>query len=95
MVICHCVKYTSLCSQGVIDLVLDCIDRLHQHSSHFSEAAQSDTEEEWKIILDCFYDLLGETCIIYHHLHTDFLCATLKPQHHFPLTRLPEFCIFI
>lgn len=60
---CNCVKCTSLFSQGVIDLVLDCIDRLHQHSSHFSEGTQSDTEEEWKIILNCFYDLLGETCI--------------------------------
>ncbi|TKS85783.1 Ryanodine receptor 2 [Collichthys lucidus] len=38
----------------------DCIDRLHQCSaSHFAEAAQSDTGEEWEIILNCFYELLG------------------------------------
>ncbi|KAE8280778.1 Ryanodine receptor 2 [Larimichthys crocea] len=46
--------------EGVIDLVLDCIDRLHQCSaSHFAEAAQSDTGEEWEIILNCFYELLA------------------------------------
>lgn len=55
-------RHTSFSSQGVIDLVLDCIDRLHQCSaSHFAEAAQSDTGEEWEIILNCFYELLGET----------------------------------
>lgn len=48
--------------QGVIDLVLDCIDRLHQFTSasHFAEAVQSDTGEEWETILNRFYELLGE-----------------------------------
>uniref|UniRef100_A0A671YWR5 Ryanodine receptor 2 n=1 Tax=Sparus aurata TaxID=8175 RepID=A0A671YWR5_SPAAU len=47
--------------EGVIDLVLDCIDRLHQFSSasHFAEAVQSDTGEEWETILNRFYKLLA------------------------------------
>ncbi|XP_071766090.2 ryanodine receptor 2-like [Centroberyx gerrardi] len=47
--------------EGVIGLVLDCIDRLHQYSraSHFAEAAQSDTGEEWENILNSFYELLA------------------------------------
>ena len=55
-------KYTSFSSQGVIDLVLDCVDHLHQYSSasHFAEAAHSDTGEEWETILNRFYELLGE-----------------------------------
>ncbi|XP_028278418.1 ryanodine receptor 2 [Parambassis ranga] len=44
--------------EGVIDLILDCIDRLHQYSSgsHFTE---SDTGEEWEAILNNFYELLA------------------------------------
>lgn len=55
-------KYTPFSSQGVIDLVLDCIDHVHQYSSasHFAEAAQSETGEEWETILNCLYELLGE-----------------------------------
>ncbi|KAK5854224.1 hypothetical protein PBY51_015313 [Eleginops maclovinus] len=47
--------------EGVIDLVLDCIDRLHQYSggSHFAEVAQSDKGEEWETILNRFYELLA------------------------------------
>ncbi|XP_051816036.1 ryanodine receptor 2 [Acanthochromis polyacanthus] len=47
--------------EGVIDLVLDCIDRLHQSSSpsHFAEAPQSDTGEKWETILNHFYELLA------------------------------------
>ncbi|XP_040906318.1 ryanodine receptor 2 [Toxotes jaculatrix] len=47
--------------EGVIDLVLDCIDHLHQYSnaSHFAEAAQSETGEEWETILNSFYELLA------------------------------------
>ncbi|KAM9345211.1 ryanodine receptor 2-like [Symphorus nematophorus] len=47
--------------EGVIDLVLDCIDRLHQYNSasHFAEATQSDTAEEWETILNRFYELLA------------------------------------
>ncbi|XP_065815894.1 ryanodine receptor 2 [Labrus bergylta] len=47
--------------EGVLDLVLDCIDRLHQYStaSHFTEAAQIDTGREWETILNRFYELLA------------------------------------
>ncbi|KAG7228617.1 hypothetical protein INR49_013303 [Caranx melampygus] len=47
--------------EGVIDLVLDCIDRLHQcHSaSCFAEAAQRETGEEWETTLNRFYELLA------------------------------------
>ncbi|XP_067466542.1 ryanodine receptor 2 isoform X2 [Thunnus thynnus] len=47
--------------EGVIDLVLDCIDRLQQYSSasQFAEAAQGDTGEEWETILNRFYELLA------------------------------------
>lgn len=42
--------------QGVIDLVLDCIDHLHQHIG----ASQWDSEEEVETSLNGFYKLLGE-----------------------------------
>uniref|UniRef100_A0A665VDB3 Ryanodine receptor 2b (cardiac) n=1 Tax=Echeneis naucrates TaxID=173247 RepID=A0A665VDB3_ECHNA len=46
--------------EGVIDLVLDCIDRLHQlRASHFAVVAQSETGEEWETILSHFYELLA------------------------------------
>ncbi|XP_041866038.1 ryanodine receptor 2 isoform X2 [Melanotaenia boesemani] len=47
--------------EGVIDLVLDCIDQLHQYSntSHFAETAQSDTGEGWEAIVNHFYILLA------------------------------------
>ncbi|XP_029031557.1 ryanodine receptor 2 isoform X4 [Betta splendens] len=47
--------------EGVIDLVLDCIDRLHQYSnaSHVPEVAQSEMGEEWETILNLLYELLA------------------------------------
>nr|XP_043902413.1 ryanodine receptor 2-like [Solea senegalensis] len=47
--------------EGVIVLVLDCIDRLHQYSSssHFAEAVQCEKGEEWETILSRFYELLA------------------------------------
>ncbi|XP_061692591.1 ryanodine receptor 2 [Syngnathoides biaculeatus] len=47
--------------EGVIELVLECIDRLHQssHASHHAEAAVNDVEEKWENILGLFYELLG------------------------------------
>ncbi|XP_061600533.1 ryanodine receptor 2 isoform X1 [Cololabis saira] len=47
--------------EGVIDLVLDCIDHLHQNSdaSHFADTAQSDSDEKWEFILSSFYELLA------------------------------------
>lgn len=59
----HCRMFVALLNgsslQGVIDLVLDCIDHLHQHVG----AAQRDSEEEWEeweSSLHGFYQLLGE-----------------------------------
>ncbi|XP_062257090.1 ryanodine receptor 2 [Platichthys flesus] len=47
--------------EGVIALVLDCIDRLHQYSSasDFAESAQGEMGEEWETILNRFYELLA------------------------------------
>ncbi len=78
-------KYTIFSSQGVIDLVLDCIDRLHQYISvsHFAEGAQSDTEE-WETILNRFYELLGEnwqTSSDNRWLNITFSFSILTRQH--------------
>lgn len=50
--------------QGVIDLVLDCIDHLHQHigSCQCAEAAQ-----DWETSLGGFYKLLGEISCTFAH----------------------------
>uniref|UniRef100_A0A3B4UXI4 Ryanodine receptor 2-like n=1 Tax=Seriola dumerili TaxID=41447 RepID=A0A3B4UXI4_SERDU len=47
--------------EGVIDLVLDCVDRLHQYSSasRFAEATHNETGEEWETTLNRFYELLA------------------------------------
>lgn len=44
-----------------MDLVLECIDNLHQYSSasHFVEAA-SEGGGGWEVVLNCFYELLGK-----------------------------------
>lgn len=66
----HCIMFVTVLNdssfQGVIDLVLDCIDHLHQHisTSQCAEAAQRDSEEEWETSLSLFYKLLGEiSCV--------------------------------
>lgn len=66
----HCKTFVALLNgasfQGVMDLVLDCIDHLHQHmgTSRCAEAAQRDSEEEWESSLRGFYKLLGEiSCV--------------------------------
>ncbi|TNN69664.1 Ryanodine receptor 2 [Liparis tanakae] len=46
--------------KGVIDLVLDCIDRLHQYSS----VSQSDRGDEWVHILNNLYELLGRDLLL-------------------------------
>uniref|UniRef100_A0A8B9KBW8 Ryanodine receptor 2 n=1 Tax=Astyanax mexicanus TaxID=7994 RepID=A0A8B9KBW8_ASTMX len=51
--------------EGMINLVLECIDRLHVYSSaaHFAEVAGREAGESWKSILNSLYELLGErTC---------------------------------
>lgn len=69
----HCETFVTVLNdslfQGVIDLVLVCIDHLHQHigTSQCAEAAQKDSEEEWESCLDGFYKLLGEiSCVTAH-----------------------------
>uniref|UniRef100_A0A673K9V6 Ryanodine receptor 2-like n=1 Tax=Sinocyclocheilus rhinocerous TaxID=307959 RepID=A0A673K9V6_9TELE len=47
--------------EGIITLVLDCIDHLHVYNSatHFAEAAGKEAGESWEIILNSFYELLA------------------------------------
>ena len=46
----------------MINLVLECIDRLHIYSSaaHFAEVAGREAGEAWTSILNSLYELLGE-----------------------------------
>lgn len=48
--------------QGMINLVLECIDRLHVYSSaaHFTDVARIEAGESWKSILNSLYELLGK-----------------------------------
>lgn len=57
-------------SQGMINLVLECIDRLHVYSSaaHFADAAGREAGESWKSILNSLYELLGK----------DYGCASME-----------------
>lgn len=54
----------SLSSQGMISLVLECIDRLHVYSSaaHFADVAGREAGDAWKSILNSLYELLGKKC---------------------------------
>ncbi|KAG1972845.1 ryanodine receptor [Pimephales promelas] len=47
--------------EGIIPLVLDCIDHLHVYNSatHFEEAVGKETGESWEKILNSFYELLA------------------------------------
>ncbi|XP_035260550.1 ryanodine receptor 2 isoform X7 [Anguilla anguilla] len=47
--------------EGMINLVLECIDRLHVYSSaaHFSDVAGKEAGEAWKSILNSLYELLA------------------------------------
>ncbi|KAB5561969.1 hypothetical protein PHYPO_G00012580 [Pangasianodon hypophthalmus] len=47
--------------EGVVTLVLDCIDHLHLYSSaaHFAEAAGKEAGDAWEAILSSFYELLA------------------------------------
>lgn len=46
----------------MINLVLECIDRLHVYSSaaHFTDVAGREAGESWKSILNSLYELLGK-----------------------------------
>lgn len=47
----------------MINLVLECIDRLNVYSSaaHFADVAGKEAGEAWKSILNSLYELLGKT----------------------------------
>ncbi|XP_007940911.1 ryanodine receptor 2 [Orycteropus afer afer] len=47
--------------EGMINLVLECIDRLHIYSSaaHFADVAGREAGESWKSILNSLYELLA------------------------------------
>ncbi|KAJ8013934.1 hypothetical protein DPEC_G00035000 [Dallia pectoralis] len=47
--------------EGVVGLVLDCVDRLHlcNSASDFAAAAGKETEDEWEEIVNFFYELLA------------------------------------
>uniref|UniRef100_A0A8D0E9V2 Ryanodine receptor 2 n=1 Tax=Salvator merianae TaxID=96440 RepID=A0A8D0E9V2_SALMN len=47
--------------EGMINLVLECIDRLHVYSSaaHFADIAGKEAGETWKSILNSLYELLA------------------------------------
>ncbi|KAG5262307.1 hypothetical protein AALO_G00273740 [Alosa alosa] len=47
--------------EGMISLVLECIDRLHVYSSaaHFADVAGKEAGEAWKSILNSLYELLA------------------------------------
>lgn len=49
------------CSQGMITIVLECIDRLNVYNTaaHFSEFAGEEAAESWKEIVNLLYELLG------------------------------------
>lgn len=80
-------------SQGMISLVLQCVDRLHVYSSaaHFAEVAGREAGESWKSILNSLYELLGKkwlgfrgSCCVYWKgspgTHSPFSsCFLLKP----------------
>lgn len=49
-------------SQGMITIVLECIDRLNVYNTaaHFSEFAGEEAAESWKEIVNLLYELLGK-----------------------------------
>lgn len=60
------VKLITVCLQGIISLVLDCIDHLHLYSNaaQFAEALGRKAGDHWSSILNSLYQLLGT------HTHT-------------------------
>lgn len=48
--------------QGMITIVLECIDRLNVYNTaaHFSEFAGEEAAESWKEIVNLLYELLGD-----------------------------------
>lgn len=54
-------KLFTICLQGIISLVLDCIDHLHLYSNaaQFAEALGRKAGDHWSSILNYLYQLLG------------------------------------
>lgn len=52
--------------QGMITIVLECIDRLNVYNTaaHFSEFAGEEAAESWKEIVNLLYELLGRLIAI-------------------------------
>lgn len=50
-----------MCLQGIISLVLDCIDHLHLYSNaaQFAEVLGTKAGDHWSSILNSLYQLLG------------------------------------
>lgn len=48
--------------QGMLTLVLNCIDRLNVYTTaaHFAEYAGEEAAESWKEIVNLLYELLGK-----------------------------------
>lgn len=55
-------SFTHLSSQGMLALVLNCIDRLNIYNSvaHFAGIAREESGMAWKEILNLLYKLLGK-----------------------------------
>ena len=53
-------------SQGMITIVLECIDRLNVYNTaaHFSDFAGEEAAESWKEIVNLLYELLGRKITI-------------------------------
>lgn len=53
--------YFCCVTQGMITIVLECIDRLNVYNTaaHFSEFAGEEAAESWKEIVNLLYELLG------------------------------------
>lgn len=97
---------TALClpSQGMISLVLQCVDRLHVYSSaaHFAEVAGREAGESWKSILNSLYELLGKQCWLFkatavsvakdHGTPSPFRSCSLSKQF-LPVPRCVQRCL--
>lgn len=62
--------------QGMITLVLNCIDRLNVYntSAHFADFAGEEAGEYWKEIVNLLYELLGEPPVAGMTLACRFTC---------------------
>ncbi|KAI1240808.1 hypothetical protein IHE44_0009251 [Lamprotornis superbus] len=66
--------------EGMINLVLECIDRLNVYSSaaHFADVAGKEAGEAWKSILNSLYELLGKAFMRKKHHHILLITPNIK-----------------